>query len=219
MTEQDWLTSVDPRVMLALLTAPIVPQTGVPWQSGPASNWSPNPHPPSDRKLHLFEDSCFEQLGLNLEDVTVQTRPAAEACHILRDIFGNPWRPHTLDKCLLTHNRHTVHTEPCVTGRDLYVTSTVRDIAQTIYDDRHFDELPILADALVEMGCSETKACPACRGSGFSFSGPGGGQRSLMDCPVCCSTGHISSLLLSHLRDPGPHVRGCWALDLVLGKE
>ena len=25
--------------------------------------------------------------------------------------------------------------------------------------------------------------------------------------------------LLSHLRSPGPHVRGCWALDLVLGKQ
>lgn len=24
--------------------------------------------------------------------------------------------------------------------------------------------------------------------------------------------------LLSHLRSPGPHVRGCWAVDLVLGK-
>jgi hypothetical protein len=25
--------------------------------------------------------------------------------------------------------------------------------------------------------------------------------------------------LLSHLRSPGPHVRGCWALNLVLGKH
>ena len=25
--------------------------------------------------------------------------------------------------------------------------------------------------------------------------------------------------LLAHLRGPGPHVRGCWALDLVLGKS
>jgi hypothetical protein len=25
--------------------------------------------------------------------------------------------------------------------------------------------------------------------------------------------------VLGHLREPGPHVRGCWALDLVLGKE
>jgi hypothetical protein len=25
--------------------------------------------------------------------------------------------------------------------------------------------------------------------------------------------------LLAHLRGPGPHVRGCWVLDLLLGKE
>jgi hypothetical protein len=25
--------------------------------------------------------------------------------------------------------------------------------------------------------------------------------------------------LVAHLREPGPHVRGCWALDFVLGKE
>jgi hypothetical protein len=25
--------------------------------------------------------------------------------------------------------------------------------------------------------------------------------------------------IMSHLRSPGPHVRGCWALDLVLGKQ
>jgi hypothetical protein len=24
--------------------------------------------------------------------------------------------------------------------------------------------------------------------------------------------------LLGHLRGPGPHVGGCWALDLILGK-
>jgi hypothetical protein len=29
-----------------------------------------------------------------------------------------------------------------------------------------------------------------------------------------CSDGTV----LSHLRGPGPHIRGCWALDLVLGK-
>ena len=25
--------------------------------------------------------------------------------------------------------------------------------------------------------------------------------------------------VLSHCRGPGPHVRGCWVVDLVLGKE
>jgi hypothetical protein len=28
-----------------------------------------------------------------------------------------------------------------------------------------------------------------------------------------------SGELLDHLRSPGPHVRGCWALDLILGKS
>ncbi len=31
--------------------------------------------------------------------------------------------------------------------------------------------------------------------------------------------GCTDDAILSHLRSPGPHVRGCWALDLVLGRE
>jgi hypothetical protein len=31
--------------------------------------------------------------------------------------------------------------------------------------------------------------------------------------------GCADEAILSHLRSPGPHVRGCWALDLVLGKQ
>jgi hypothetical protein len=31
--------------------------------------------------------------------------------------------------------------------------------------------------------------------------------------------GSTTSDILLHLRSPGPHVRGCWALDLVLGKS
>jgi hypothetical protein len=32
-------------------------------------------------------------------------------------------------------------------------------------------------------------------------------------------SGYGNDELLQHLRSPGPHVRGCWALDLVLQKE
>jgi hypothetical protein len=32
-------------------------------------------------------------------------------------------------------------------------------------------------------------------------------------------TGCTDAALLEHLRSPGPHVRGCWAIDLVLAKE
>ncbi|OGZ69933.1 MAG: hypothetical protein A3F47_01340 [Candidatus Staskawiczbacteria bacterium RIFCSPHIGHO2_12_FULL_38_11] len=31
--------------------------------------------------------------------------------------------------------------------------------------------------------------------------------------------GCTDAAILEHLRGPGPHVRGCWALDLLLGKE
>jgi hypothetical protein len=31
--------------------------------------------------------------------------------------------------------------------------------------------------------------------------------------------GCADQAILSHLRGPGPHVRGCWAVDLILGRE
>ena len=52
---------------------------------------------------------------------------------------------------------------------------------RSIYDDRAFDRLPILADALEDAGCAD-------------------------------------AAILSHCRGPGEHVRGCWVVDLLLGK-
>ena len=59
---------------------------------------------------------------------------------------------------------------------------TVPRMARSIQEERRWSELPILADALEEAGCT-------------------------------------SEHILSHLRDPGPHCRGCWVLYLVLGRE
>ncbi len=61
-------------------------------------------------------------------------------------------------------------------------TSTTIGIAQGIYDDRAFDRMPILADALQDAGCENAE-------------------------------------ILTHCRGEGPHVHGCWVVDLVLGKE
>jgi hypothetical protein len=80
---------------------------------------------------------------------------------ILRDIFGNPFRP--------------------VAVHPPWLTSTVVTLAETIYGDRAFDRLPILADALQDAGCED-------------------GQ------------------VLGHCRGPGPHVRGCWVVDLATGR-
>jgi hypothetical protein len=81
---------------------------------------------------------------------------------LLRDIFGNPFRPVTADPS--------------------WLTSTVVALARGIYDDRAFDRLPILADALQDAGCDHAD-------------------------------------ILAHCRSDDPHARGCWVVDLLLGKE
>jgi hypothetical protein len=80
----------------------------------------------------------------------------------IRDIFVNPFRPVAINPA--------------------WLTSTALALAQGIYDDRAFDRLPILADALQDAGCENND-------------------------------------ILAHCRSVGPHVRGCWVVDLVLGKS
>jgi hypothetical protein len=82
---------------------------------------------------------------------------------LVRDIFGNPFRPAAFDP--------------------EWRTSDVLALARGIYEERAFDRMPILADALQDAGCD-------------------------------------SDDILNHLRDANAlHFRGCWALDLVLGKS
>ena len=87
-------------------------------------------------------------------------------CTLIRDVIGNPFRigPLIADAWLAWNNAAVVR------------------VAHTIYQQRAFEQLPILADALEDAGCDDAD-------------------------------------LVGHLRSPGPHTRGCWALDLVLGKD
>jgi hypothetical protein len=62
---------------------------------------------------------------------------------LLRDIFGNPFRP--------------------VVFEPPWITSDVSAMAKGIYFDRAFDRLPILADALQEAGCDSTEILTHCR--------------------------------------------------------
>ena len=103
--------------------------------------------------------------GSSLSDYRDQDEFAEKAAqsHLLRDIFGPlPFCPVALDPS--------------------WLTSTVVALAQTIYAERAFDRLPILADALEDAGCDNAD-------------------------------------ILTHCRGDGPHVRGCWVVDLILGKE
>jgi hypothetical protein len=100
--------------------------------------------------------------GVDFDRPDVASKEEAAQAALLRDIFGNPFRP--------------------VTVEPVWRTTNVVALAQAIYDDRAFDRLPILADALEDAGCTNAE-------------------------------------ILTHCRQPGEHVLGCWLIDLVLAKE
>ena len=68
-------------------------------------------------------------------------------CRMLRDIFGPlPFRSVTVGPSLLIWN-----------------DKLVPRLAQAIYDERAFDRLPVLADALEEAGCNNEEILSHCR--------------------------------------------------------
>lgn len=69
----------------------------------------------------------------------------AEA-HLVRDIFGNPFRP--------------------VTFAPEWRTDTALTLAQQMYESRDFGAMPILADALQDAGCDNEDILNHCRGDG-----------------------------------------------------
>jgi hypothetical protein len=86
---------------------------------------------------------------LSREEIDAEAR---HQCAILRDIFGNPFRPVALDPA--------------------WLTPTVRALAQAAYDERALpageldvQRLAILADALEDAGCQEAHVLEHCRGS------------------------------------------------------
>ncbi len=80
---------------------------------------------------------------------------------LFREIVGIPFKPITLNPT--------------------WLTSTVVSLASGIYEEKAFDRMPILADALQDAGCDNED-------------------------------------ILNHCRQRGEHARGCWVVDLVLGK-
>jgi hypothetical protein len=110
----------------------------------------------------LFTEECnpsFEERN------AVSRAEQVIQCQLLQDIFGHLFSSRTVKSAWLA-----------------WESATVRKIAQVVYDERDFDRLPILADALEDAGCANTA-------------------------------------ILDHCRGPGPHVRGCWVIDLLLGKS
>lgn len=164
---------------------------------------------------------------------------------LLRDIFGNPWRPYTTEKRFQTEAvpRATVFAVIHARGfRDKeernraieslvmferWLSDDVLAVAATTYEQRRFEDMPILADALEEAGCTNEDVLNHCRGldqcswgcrlfkhSRFTkafYPIESGGRAGRWEfCGGCSGTGWIPMR--------GPHVRGCWVLDLIMGK-
>lgn len=97
---------------------------------------------------------------------------SVDTLRLLWDIFGNPFRTITIAPAILTWH-----------------DGSIPRLAQAIYDERQmpsgvFDpsRMNILADALLDAGCSDDE-------------------------------------ITQHCRSDKPHVRGCWVVDLLLGKS
>jgi hypothetical protein len=240
MTEDEWLTGTDPQRMLAWLTGPEYEEGWSRSRQRPVSErklrlfacaccracWSRLTDPRSRYALEVGErfadgDASEEERQrsmmvlladpeINADDAPDRDDfflPAWAANHsrrlpenaqhylqratrlglaratqaaLLRDIFGNPWQPVPLPWMQ----------DPPVNGELsppycpwlTWQGGTVPRMAEVIYRDRTWGELPVLADALQEAGCEVED-------------------------------------LLTHLRGPEPHVRGCWCVDLILNRE
>jgi hypothetical protein len=186
MTEQEWLACTDPIPMLEFLT-------------GKAS----------DRKLGLFACACWyryktltaskagwaatqaaERNAEKLQGCTEKELNSArrEAEAALRFVAGRSIiarrKERAVQACLLRDLIVPFYfrTIPIDLSNLAWNDSTLPKLAQAIYDNRSFQDLPILADALEEGSCATAD-------------------------------------LLTHCRQPGEHVRGCWVVDLMLRKE
>jgi len=239
MTEAEWLTSTDPEAMLhGLLERPEGWRERLGYSDrklrlfacGCVRAWSPRRveaalvpqvEAMADRGV---SDEDYEALDFLLRGsgatwarwwAANQIGERGGKAALLRCIVGNPWGPVPAlwESYVLEDGEGN-----SMTCRKWYVTPAVAAIARTIYDENRWGELGVLADALEEAGCEGEAACPSCRGVIPA------GARELHDhgllwCVNCEDVGRIPHPLLAHLRGPEPHARGCWAVDLVLGKE
>jgi hypothetical protein len=75
-------------------------------------------------------------------------RPEAAAqAELVRDVFGNPFRPTpAVDDAWLAWNH-----------------GIIDKMARVIYDERAFDRMPVLGDALEEAGCADADILGHCR--------------------------------------------------------
>jgi hypothetical protein len=98
---------------------------------------------------------CAEEPLTGMWPLSELSGVAMEArCGMVREVVGNPFRPVAADPSWLAWNGGCV----------------VR-LARAILDGERFDNLPVLADALEEAGCTDPDVLAHCRGGGEHVRG------------------------------------------------
>ena len=94
-------------------------------------------------RMTVYTDQMLHSLPANenWRDIIRSYHPKFPG--ILRDVFGNPFRPATLNPS--------------------HVTPTVTALARQMYDTQDFTAMPILADALEDAGCQDAEVLRHCR--------------------------------------------------------
>jgi hypothetical protein len=165
MTENDWSDSAEPRAMLDFLESRasyrkmrlLIEAAG--W--APEGAWESAHSKPARFIARAIVRTAYRDVPPG------EFVHARKACaDLLREIFGPlPFRPVTIRPGVLAWNDGLV----------------VR-LAEAIYDEGQWGDMPILGDALLDAGCGNQE-------------------------------------VLEHVQSPGHHVRGCWVIDLILGRE
>lgn len=172
-------------------------------------------------------DALLRRYSRGWKDMDFQFHAA-----LLSDIVGNPFRPVTLEQAF-----------PANRGPILWQAHwrhTVQPMAHAAYDDRRRickckNSCCIYCDGTGRWEgswWSDNTFCTRCNGTGRS---------NLPNCPDCQGTGYIDNgtldperlavlhdaledagctdeAVLAHCKEP-LHVRGCWVLDLILGRS
>lgn len=214
--EKEWLRCDDPSLLLRWLLG---------WRQAldnpsPATEGGPD-YRVSDRKLRLIACACwwrFDQrlpppdglLGYALRSVERwaddgrRPRPTVMRGDVRDYVFGH-------DDAFVA----AAHTLDAIPDDRPAQAQVIRDVAGNPFQPAKFSRL-LFASADVVDECNRlalaayVKRLPA----GLLDAARLSVLADALEDAGCRSAG-----LLEHLRSPGPHVRGSWALDLVLGKS
>lgn len=223
---EEWATSTDPAKMLAMITNA------------------------SERKLQLLLDSCrrvwkskmsyhqpdwpeckenrakvLELLETHwLSPMVPSIVPREGYAPLLRDIFGNPFRPKLCPVCnggggwpykpgifnVCSNCDGHGQVPDLITIDPRWLTSDVVGIAHAIYEENAWERMPILADALMDAGCENAEMMDHCRNEVHYYDDGGISYWYNSVAP------QVTHLTPDRAKQATIHIRGCWVVDALL---